>query len=311
MLHKIYSFLLIAAIGLALPTLLTACREKPADDHTLRIMAVETFLADIAQNVAGDQLKIEALMPLGADPHSFEPTPQDVARVAESDVLIVNGAGFEEFLAPLLQNAGGKRLVIEAAAGLTPRIPVAGESASNSKDHEGDPHFWLNPINTIHYVENIRDGLSQADPAGKDIYTRNAQDYIVQLTDLDAWIAVQAGQIPVEKRLLVTNHESLGYFADRYGFRIIGAIIPSVSTSASPSAQQMAALIDQIKASGASAIFLETGSNPQMAEQIAGETGARVITELYTHSVSATDGPAPTYLELMRYNVSQIVEALK
>ena len=311
MTRKVLTFLILVLIGSTVPMFSTACQSKPANDHALRILAVETFLADIAQNVAGDRLKVEALMPLGADPHSFEPTPQDVARVAKSDVLIVNGAGFEEFLTPLLQNAGGKRLVIEASAGLTPRIPVAGEGDSRSKDHEGDPHFWLNPINTIHYVENIRDGLSQADPAGKDIYARNAQDYIVQLNDLDAWIAAQAAQIPVEQRLLVTNHESLGYFADRYGFRVVGAIIPSVSTSASPSAQQMAALIDQIKASGAPAIFLETGSNPQLAQQIAGETGVQVVTDLYTHSVSAAEGPAPTYIELMRYNASQIVEALK
>jgi len=231
--------------------------------------------------------------------------------VAESDVLIVNGAGFEEFLIPLLQNAGGKRLVIEASAGLTPRVPPAGEDASSNEDHEGDPHFWLNPIHTIRYVENIRDGLSQVDPAGKDIYNRNAQAYITQLRDLDTWIGAQVAQIPVEGRLLVTNHESFGYFADRYGFRVVGAIIPSVSTSASPSAQQLAALINQIKASGAPAIFLETGTNPQMAQQIAGETGVRVVTGLYTHSVSAAEGPAPTYIELMRYNASQIVEALK
>jgi ABC-type Zn uptake system ZnuABC Zn-binding protein ZnuA len=311
MFMKVTAFLITITLWGCIPVLSTACQSKPANDHALRVLVVETFLADITQNITGDRLKVEALMPLGADPHSFEPTPQDVARVAKSDVLIVNGAGFEEFLTPLLQNAGGKRLVIEASAGLVSRIPGAGESASNGDDHEVDPHFWLNPINTIHYVENIRDGLSQADPAGKDIYARNAQAYIAQLNDLDAWIAAQAAQIPVEQRLLVTNHESLGYFADRYGFRVVGAIIPSVSTSASPSAQQLAALIDQIKASGAPAIFLETGSNPQLAQQIAGETGVQVVTDLYTHSVSAAEGPAPTYIELMRYNASQIVEALR
>jgi ABC-type Zn uptake system ZnuABC Zn-binding protein ZnuA len=311
MLKKVTAFLIAITFWGCIPVFSTACQSKQANDHTLRVLVVETFLADITQNVAGDRLKVDALMPLGADPHSFEPTPKDVARVAKSDVLIVNGAGFEEFLTPLLQNAGGKRLVIEASAGLFSRIPGAGEGASKGDNHEGDPHFWLNPINTIHYVENIRDGLSQADPAGKDIYARNAQAYIAQLNDLDAWIAAQVAQIPVEKRLLVTNHESLGYFADRYGFRVVGAIIPSVSTSASPSAKQLAALIDQIKSSGAPAIFLETGSNPQLAQQIAGETGVRVVTDLYTHSVSAAEGPAPTYIELMRYNASQIVEALR
>jgi len=309
--RKVAWLLLIALLGSAMPAISTACRSKPTAGQPLRVLAVETFLADIAQSVAGDRLMVDALMPLGADPHSFEPTPQDVARVAQSDVLIVNGAGFEEFLKPLLQNAGGKRLVIEAAAGLDQRIPPPGEGVSNGKAHEGDPHFWLNPVNVIRYVENIRDGLSQADPAGKEGYTRNAQAYIAQLNDLDVWISGQVAQIPADRRMLVTNHESFGYFADRYGLRLIGAIIPSVSTSASPSAQQLAALIDQIKATGAPAIFLETGSNPQLAQQVAAETGAKVVTDLYTHSVSVADGPAPTYIELMRYNVKQIVEALR
>jgi ABC-type Zn uptake system ZnuABC Zn-binding protein ZnuA len=300
----------IALVGW-FPMFSTGCRPKPADGQALRVLAVETFLADIAQNVAGDRLAVEALMPLGADPHSFEPTPQDVARVAKSDILIVNGAGFEEFLAPLLKNAGGNRMLIEAAAGLEQRNPDPGEGVSGGDAHEGDPHFWLNPLNGIRYVENIRDGLSQADPGGKEIYARNAQAYMAQLQALDAWISDQVAQIPANRRLLVTNHESFGYFADRYGLRIIGAIIPSVSTSASPSAQQLAALIDQIKATGAPAVFLETGSNPQLAQQIAAETGIQVVTDLYTHSVSAADGPAPTYLELMRYNTKQIVEALK
>ncbi len=304
MFRKLFSILTALAI-------LTACRPKSTAAHPLRILAVETFMADIAQNVAGDRLKVEALMPLGADPHSFEPTPQDVARVADSEVLIVNGAGFEEFLTRLLQNAGGKRLVIEASAGLVQRTVATGEATSSGNTHEGDPHFWLNPLNAIRYVENIRDGLSQADPAGKDLYTRNAQAYIIQLTDLDAWITAQAATIPAEQRLLVTNHESLGYFADRYGFRVIGAIIPSVSTNASPSAKQMAALINQIKISGAPAIFLETGSNPQLAQQIAHETGVKVITDLYTHSISALSGPAHTYIDMMRYNTQQIVDALR
>lgn len=293
---------------------LAACRQKSPGAQPVRVVAVETFLADIAQNVAGDRLKVEALMPLGADPHSFEPTPQDVARVAESDVLIVNGAGFEEFLTPLLQNAGGERLVIEASAGLTPREAEEEEhEGENHKGHahESDPHFWLDPSNVIHYVENIRNGLIQADPAGKDSYTRNAQAYVAELLELDAWIAAQTAQIPTERRLLVTNHESFGYFADRYGFRMVGAIIPSVTTSASPSAQQLAALTDQIKATGAPAVFLETGTNPQLAQQLASETGIQVVTDLYTHSISAADGPAPTYLELMRYNASQIIAALK
>lgn len=311
MFKKIKSTLIALLIGSLVSAGLSACQKKPVNGQTMRVLAVETFLADIAQNVAGSRLKVDTLMPLGADPHSFEPTPKDVARVAESSVLIINGMGFEAYINPLLQNAGGKRLVIEASAGLTPRTPGSDEIASGELSGESDPHFYLDPIDVIHYVENIRDGFSQADPAGKDTYASNAQAYIAQLHDLDAWIAGQVDQIPASRRLLVTNHESLGYFADRYGFRVVGAIIPSVSSSASPSARQLAALIDQIKATGAPAIFLETGTNTQLAQQIASETGIKVVSDLYTHSVSAAGGPAPTYIELMRYNTTQIVAALK
>jgi ABC-type Zn uptake system ZnuABC Zn-binding protein ZnuA len=266
-----------------------------------RVLAVESFLADIAQNVAGDRLTVETLIPLGVDPHAYQPTPRDAAKVADCSVLIVNGAGIEAFLDPLLANAGGEQLIITASAGLTPHPDPQGEHP------QGDPHFWLDPNNVIQYVENIRDGLSQADPDGAAIYATNAAAYIEQLKALDQWITQQVATLQPERRLLVTNHESLGYFADRYGFTVVGAVIPSVSTDASSTAQQMAALIEQIKATGAPAIFLEMGANPQLAQQIAAETGVKVVTDLYTHSLSAPDGPAPTYIDMMKYNVSRIV----
>ncbi|MCX7671150.1 MAG: metal ABC transporter substrate-binding protein [Anaerolineae bacterium] len=279
----------------------------------LRVLAVETFLADIAQNVAGDRLTVGALIPIGVEPHSFQPTPADVRKVAASDVLIVNGAGLEEFLSEMLESAGGRRTVIEAAAGLALREKQAGDPKAGTGDHahEGDPHFWLDPVAVIRYVENIRDGLSAADPAGQEVYAANAAAYIARLNELHAWIAAQVAAIPVERRLLVTNHESFGYFADRYGFTVVGAVIPSASAGASPSAREMAQLVEHIRATGAPAIFLETGSNPQLARQLAQEAGVRVVSGLYTHSITGPAGPAPTYLEMMRHNVRTMVEALK
>lgn len=310
--------------------LLTACRppsQSPAALTTpetssqplgLKVLAVESFLADIAQNVAGNRLHVDTLLPPGFDPHAFEPTPKDLARMAESQVLIVNGAGLESRLGLLLENVGGERLVIEAAAGLPFRQSggqmICGSPAGSEQEHEqggeGDPHFWFDPNLVIRYVENIRAGLSQADPSGGEIYARNAEAYISSLKELDAWIAEQVAQIPPERRLLVTNHESLGYFADRYGFRLVGTILPSFSSVASPSARELAQLVDCIKSTRAPAIFLETGSNPQLAQQVAQESGVHVVTELYSHSLSPVGGPAPTYLEMMRYNVRTIVEAL-
>jgi ABC-type Zn uptake system ZnuABC Zn-binding protein ZnuA len=282
------------------------------------VLAVETFLAEIAQNVAGERVIVESLIPLGLDPHAFEPTPQDVRKIAESDVLIVNGAGFEAWLAKTLENAGGQRPVIEASAGLASRAAREGESVELGTEEpgghhhdEGDPHFWLDPTLVVKYVENIRDGLIAADPDGREVYIQNAADYIVKLNELDGWIQAQVAQIPVERRLIVTNHESFGYFADRYGFKIIGTIVPSVTTGASPSAQQLARLVDQIRATGVSVIFLETGASPQLAEQVSAETGIKVVPDLYSHSITDAGGNAPTYIEMMKHNVNVIVAALK
>jgi ABC-type Zn uptake system ZnuABC Zn-binding protein ZnuA len=278
----------------------------------IKILAVETFLADIAQNVAGERVKVESLLAADLDPHAFEPTPRDVAKIASSQVLITNGHGLEGWLDKLLLNADGQRLVIEASAGMASRTPQPGEiSDQHTGEGQGDPHFWLDPLSVVGYVETIRTGLSQADPAGAETYAKNAAAYKIQLQDLDVWIKQQVAQIPAERRQLVTNHETFGYFADRYGFSISGSILSSVSSSASPSARQVAALIDRIRQSGAKAIFLETGTNPQLADQIASETGIRVITGLYTHSITSANGKAPTYIAMMKANTTMIVEALK
>ncbi len=308
--NKIISLFTIAFI-----LLLSACQVKSVPDPDLpsgiKVIAVESFLADIAQNVAGDRLRIETLMPEGLDPHSFEPTPRDVAKINDSDVLIINGAGFEAWLVNIAENLPPDQIVVEASAGLQSRTIEEDHSEDDGHEHEIDPHFWLDPNLVITYVENIRDGLAAVDPQGKAEYAANAEAYIQQLKDLDLYIQDKVREIPVEQRLIVTNHESFGYFADRYGFKVVGTIIHSVSSGSTPSAQQMAALVDKMRASGAKAIFMETGSNTQLADQLSKETGIKVVYDLYTHSISAADGNAPSYIDLMKYNVDQIVTALR
>ncbi len=283
---------------------LTGCGSaSQSSDNTLRVLASTSFLADIAQNVAGDRLEVTSLLPFGADPHSYQAAPVDVAKIAESDLLILNGLEYEQFIEPLLENSGGEALVIEASAGLSP-----GEDAGS--EHGVDPHMWLDPNLVITYVENIRDGLIKVDPDGVDIYTENSESYIVQLKELDEWIVGQVNIIPIERRLLVTNHEALGYFAERYGFEIAGSVIPSFSSNAASSAQEMARLIDEIKNINAPAIFLDTADNDTLAKQIADETGVMIVDDL--HLESLTQGPpAATYIDMMKHNVSRIVEALK
>ena len=229
-----------------------------------------------------------------------------MVKLSESKLLIVNGLEYEHFLDPLLKNAGGERTIITASDALEPHT---------MEDEEGtgqvnDPHMWMDVNRVITYVENIRKGLTNFDPDGAAVYQSNAEAYTAKLKDLDSWIVKEVNQIPQEKRLLVTNHDALGYFADRYGFTIIGAVLPSVSSDASTSAGQMAQLIEQIKSSGAPAIFLDEVENPALAQQIADETGVKIVEDLHVESL--TDGaPAGTYIDMMKYNVTQIVDALK
>jgi ABC-type Zn uptake system ZnuABC Zn-binding protein ZnuA len=290
-------------VGVTLALLLCSCRGLPASgpgDAVPVILTSTPLLADVTRNIAGDRLRVESLLPLDSDPHSYQPTPQDAARLSRSRLIIINGEGYEQFLKSLLENTADKATVVEATTGIDPREEAGAV----------DPHMWLDPNNVITYAENIRDGLIQLDPAGEAVYNSNTESYIAQLKELDTWIQEQVGQIPAEKRQLVTNHEALGYFADRYDFMVIGTVIESFSSDASPSAQQLAALIDHIRTSGAPAIFLDAGDNATFAQQIADETGVKVITSLHLESLTG-GAPADTYINMIKDDVSQIVNALR
>ena len=286
--------------------LLAGCgAPRPVGPGGLRVLAAETFLGDITQNVAGDRIQVETLLRPGVDPHEFQPTPQDAIRIEQSQLLIVNGVGYETWLTKTLQDSAGQTKLVVASEGLS---PMADPSAEHP---EGDPHMWMNPLDVIHYVEKIRDGLSKADPAGAATYSSNADIYISKLRELDQSIKDQVARIPAAKRLLVTNHDALGYFAVAYSFRIVGAVIPSVTSDSSPSAREMADLIQTIKANGAPAIFLDVSENQKLADQIAAESGAKVVTGLYVETLSAPNGPAATYIEMMKYDVTLIAGALE
>ena len=276
----------------------TACAARgPQADPV--VLASTTILADITRNIAADRLTVKSLLPAGMDPHAYQPVPQDAARISNSQVLVINGAGYERFLESLLENAQGQRQIIEASVGLSAATGAA-----------ADPHLWVDPTHVIVYAENISTGLAAFDPAGAAAYESNVAVYISQLEALDAWISEQVALIPPGRRLLVTNHEALGYFAQRYGFTIVGTLMKGFSSDAAPSAQQMAGLVDQIRSGGVPAIFLDASDNPALARQIAAETGVQVVTDL--HLESLTEGaPAGTYIDMMKYNVTRIVEALR
>ena len=309
----------IMAIGVLTALFVTSCGvASPDEARALKVLASTSFLADIARNVAGDRTIVDSLLPVGADPHAYQATPSDVVKISQSTVLILNGLEYEHFIESLLENAGGERLIITASEGLEPHAMKDHEDAE--KEHaeegeednheEGDPHMWLDPVLVLTYVENIRDGLREADPEGTEMYKANAGAYIAELQELDAFIKEQVESIPPERRLLVTNHEAMGYFAERYGFDVVDTILPSFSSDASASAREVAEAIEAIRSSGAPAIFLGEVENANLARQIAAETGVKLVDGLYLESL--TDGaPAGTYIDMMKYNVSLIVQALR
>ena len=287
----------------------------------LDVVATTSLLADVVGQVGGEAISLTTLIPAGSDPHAFQPTPQDARKLAEADVVIISGFGLEEFMADLIEQAGGDAVVVSASLGIEPLAagdPPAQDYATAplelvQGDWPGgqviDPHTWFDPNNVIHWTENIEAALTAVDPDNRQTYADHAAAYREQLAALDAEIRKAVAQVPAAGRKLVTDHEELAYFADEYGFELVGSVLPSTSSLAEPSAQEMAALFDLIQAEGVPAIFVTASSNHAVAQRLAEDAGVELVT-LYGHSLTDEQGPAPSYLELMRYNVRAIVEAL-
>jgi ABC-type Zn uptake system ZnuABC Zn-binding protein ZnuA len=279
--------------------------EKP------KLVATTSIVADVVRNIGGDQIDLITLMPLGADPHTFEPTPRDVSAVSDAHALFANGAGLEAFLEPLLESADAQDKIVEVSRSIG-LLEFGGERRpQNEHDHDsGDPHTWTNPKNVLVWVDNIKRALIALDPSNAGIYEANAEAYTAELVELDGWIREQVGQIPTEKRQLVTDHQFFAYFADAYGFTQVGAIVPAYSTVAEPSARELAELEDAIKELGAKAVFVGKTVNPSLGQRVAEDTGTRLVF-LHTGSLTEPGGDADSYLVYMRRNVQAIVDALK
>ncbi len=316
--HLSFSLFLILLMALTACTP-SATPPAPAADASqpLQVLATTSIVADVVKNVGGERVIVTTLLPIGTDVHTYEPAPQDLAKIASARLVFVNGAGLEEFLNVLIENAGAADRVIEVSAGIELRdfgghAEEGGENqAKAGEEHtDGDPHTWVDPNNVKIWVENIRSALTTADPAGEAVYRANAEAYLKQLEEMDAWIRQQVAQIPPENRKLVTDHQVFGYFAERYGFEQVGAIIPGYSTAVQPTAQEVAAIEDAIRGLGVKAVFVGKTVNPSLAQRVAEDTGIRLV-GLYHGSLSEAGGEAGTYLDYLRYNVTQMVNALK
>ncbi|HSF80719.1 MAG TPA: metal ABC transporter substrate-binding protein [Anaerolineales bacterium] len=277
----------------------------------LKVIATTSILGNVVSNIAGEAVELEILLPPGVDPHSYEPIPQEVAAVAGANLVFANGLGLEIFLERLIQNAAGSTQVVTVSDGILPlEASGEGEAGGHPGEEQGDPHVWMDPNNVLVWVENIATALSELDPPNAPTYQANAASYRAALLELDSWVSQQVESIPVDNRELVTDHLVFTYYAKRYGLTQVGAVVPATSTIAEPSAQEIAALEDAIRSLGVKAIFFSSTINPSLARRIAGDTQVQLV-QVYTGSLSEPGGPADTYLDMIRYNTSAIVQALK
>lgn len=287
-----------------------------AAGEKLQVVASTNLVADVIAKVGGAHIVLHTLMGPGLDPHSYTSTPQDMRTLEAAQVVFINGLHLEETLAERFRTLPAPIVTVNVGVTLRELAPEEHEeheeaAGAEEHHHEGaDPHTWQSVTNVKQWVENVRTALQQLDPPNAEAYKAAAEAYLAQLDALDAEIREKVATIPVKNRKLVTDHETFGYFAADYGFTIVGALIPALSTAAEPSAQALAALQDQLVKEGAKAIFVGTTVNPRLADQIAQDLGIQVVS-LYSDSLSATDGPAATYLDFMRYNVNAIVAALQ
>lgn len=282
-------------------------------DEKLTVVSTTSIVGDIVKRIGGDDIEMNVLTPLGVDPHAFVPTPRNLAQVSDADVVFANGAGLEEFLEPLLESAGATKKAVYVSQGIELLNPASelGDESQLDHDHSGaDPHTWTDPNNVVVWVNNIERALSILDPAHADGYQARAKDVEKELLDLDAWVRDQVDEIPPAERLIVTDHFLFAYFAERYGFDQVGAIIPGYSTAAEPSVSELAHLEDAIRDLGVKTVFVGKTVNPALAERVAQDTGTRVIL-LYTGSLTEPGGDADNYLDYVRYNVSAIINALR
>lgn len=297
---------------------LSACAAPGASqarDGKLRVVATTTIVADVVRAVGGDPIDLAALIPPNVDEHGYEPTPQDVAKVAQADLVFLNGAGLEQFIQKLTENASSKAQFISVSDGIpllqgAPEDEPSLQPTPSGAAPVGDPHVWMDPNNVLVWVDNIQKALSAADPTHQALYQQNAARYRQKLQELDAWVRAQVTAVPQARRQLVTDHLVFTYFAHRYGFQQAGAVIPGYSTTAAPSAQDLATLENEIRKLAVPAIFVGNTVNPALSERVALDTHTRLV-HILTGSLTAQGGAAPTYIDYIHYNVNAIVTALK
>ncbi len=294
----------LASLAVALPA---RAQDVKAQDTKLAVIASFSILGDLVRNIGGERIALSVLVQPGTDAHVYDPTPADARAVGEARVVISNGLGFEGWMKRLMQSSASKAVLVEASKGVKGLTGKA-ESGHGHDHGKADPHAWQSVPNAKLYAAAIRDALISADPAGKAIYEANAAIYLAELDAVDAEIRATIARIPADRRKIITSHEAFGYFAAAYGLQVIAP--RGLSTEAEASAKDVARLIQQIKREKITAVFVESISDQRLIQQIAKESGARVGGTLFSDALSRADGPASTYIRMMRHNIRLIGDIL-
>ncbi len=297
----------LIAVSLMLLLFFTLGCSQPKETDTpdkIRVVTTINILGDLIETVAGDRIDVFHILPVGGDPHIYQPVPRDLITISQADAVFCNGLTLELWLQELIENAGGERPTYILTEGLEPHYQQGGEW-----DGHPDPHLWMDPLRTIRYVENIRNALIELDPARTEEYTLNAATYIDALQELDAWMRTEFEVIPPACRKLITTHDAYRYFGESYDFEIIGTIW-GISTDEEPSAKEIAALVTLIRDVGVPAVYIESTVNPKLLQQVANEANAEIGGILYGDSLGALGSGAETYVMMMQSNTRIIAEGL-
>jgi ABC-type Zn uptake system ZnuABC Zn-binding protein ZnuA len=268
-------------------------------------VATTTQVADLVRNVGGARVAVDGILPPNADPHAYEPRPSDAASLARADLVFRSGGDLDGWLDQVVESAGGGAQQVTLIDSVR---TIKGKSKNGGE--ETDPHWWQDPRNTILAVAAIRNALIKADPAGRATYERRAAAYTSRLRRLDAEVARCIDSVPAAQRKLVTTHDALGYFADRYGIQVIGAVIPALSTQAQPSAKDVERLVSQIKSERVRAIFPEAALNQKLEQAISREAGAEVGGQLWADTLGPKGSSGATYLDAIRANATELAKGM-
>jgi ABC-type Zn uptake system ZnuABC Zn-binding protein ZnuA len=267
---------------------------------SLTVVATTTQAADIVRAVGGRRVEVRGILRPNSDPHEYEPRPSDARALQGAKLVVRSGGELDSWLGGLLSSVGGH----------VPTVTLIDSVRTRRNGSEVDPHWWQDPTNGARATAAVRDALARADPAGRATYRRNAARYMRRLRALDRSIAACIDEIPPARRKLVTSHDALGYYARRYGLRVIGALIPSLSTNAQPSARDIERLVSQIEREQVEAIFPESSLNPKLERAVSRETGAEVGRALWADSLGPKGSSGATYLGSLKANTAALVSGL-